>query len=80
MRLYIMTVCLSAVYLLCLQGCAANSTILTESDMIPIIPKGAEYTAIWDGKQQKMIAEQDRVAVAKGTYLNLVKEADKCSK
>lgn len=39
--------------------------------MLPIIPKGAAYRAVWAGKEQDFVAEQDRVAVPKGTYLKL---------
>jgi hypothetical protein len=46
--------------------------------MMPVIPKGATYHAIWDGKQQDFIAEQDRIAIAKGNYMELQKKADKC--
>jgi hypothetical protein len=36
------------------------------------------YRALWDGKEQDFIAEQDRVTVPKGDYLELQKQADKC--
>lgn len=60
-----------------LHGCAHN-LILTQSEMMPVIPKGAEYRALWGDKEQVFIAEQDRIAIAKGTLMELIKEADKC--
>ena len=46
--------------------------------MLPIIPKGANYHAIWDSKEQDFTAEQDRIAVPKGNYLELQKKANAC--
>ena len=59
-----------------LIGCARNCVILTESEMRPIIQKGTTYKALWDGKEQEFIAEQDRIALPKGDYLKLQKEAN----
>jgi len=46
--------------------------------MLPIITKGTIYRALWDGKEQDLIAEQDRIAIPKGNFLELQKQADKC--
>lgn len=61
-----------------LVGCVRSCPILTQDEQIQVIPKGAIYTAIWDGKTQEFKAEQDRIAIAKGNYMELQKKADKC--
>jgi hypothetical protein len=42
--------------------------------MLPIVTKGTTYHALWDGKEQDFVAEQDRIAVPKGNYM----ECQKC--
>ena len=48
--------------------------------MRPIILKGTPYKALWDGKEQEFVAEQDRIAVPKGDYLILQQQANACEK
>jgi hypothetical protein len=43
-----------------------------------MILKGTTYRAFWNSKEQDFIAEQDRIAVPKGNYLELQQKADKC--
>lgn len=62
----------------CLGCVHLSPIILTQSEMLPIIPKGATYHANWDGKEQDFIAEQDRIAIPKGNYLELQKQANNC--
>ena len=54
-----------------LTGCAHKSLILTESEMRPIIKRGTTYKAVWDGREQELIAEADRITLPLGTYIEL---------
>ncbi len=67
-----------AVLLLSCQGCARNSIILTQNEMRPIIKRGVTYKALWDGKEQDLIAEADRVTMPLGDYLEIQQKLDKC--
>jgi len=50
--------------------------ILKESDKIYIIPKGEQFKAIFDDRLESVSADDDMVAMYKGTYLKLIEEAN----
>lgn len=66
------------VIMLLLNGCATSPIILTQNEMRPVIKKGVTYKALWDGKEQDLIAEADRVTMPLGDYLEMEQELDKC--
>jgi hypothetical protein len=43
--------------------------------MIPVIPAGAQYDGVWAGKRQQFVADQDRLAVPKGVFMELNRDA-----
>jgi len=65
--------CLSVLSVINFAGCAKNSIILTESDVIYLIPKGVHFTAIFNSTKKEYVAEQDRYVIAKGNYFDLVR-------
>ena len=75
-----MTWLVLALSVISLSGCARNSAILAESDIVYLIPAGTQFTAKYDCGVKNYTAEQDRYVVAKGNYFNLVRCCDNVTK
>lgn len=67
------------VFLCCtmsLSACARHVAVLRTDQRILIIPKGRQFSALWDGKLQEWVADDDLAVIYKGQLLKLQEEAN----
>lgn len=61
-----------------LNSCARNSNVvLLQSEIRPIILKGEKFRALWDGEVREFEAEADKIVIDKGSYIELIEEANR---
>lgn len=67
------------VFLCCtmsLSACARHVAVLRADQRILIIPRGQQFRAIWDGKLQEWVADDELAVMYKGQLLKLQEEAN----